>query len=190
MSVSQDPSPESKITILDCSLDLNSIKCRINEGCFFALGSYAGFKLQKVHQEDDSGADFRLIRQLKRNGRICDGSTILDFQLKATQEWKDSKKYIRYDIESKTYNDIVTRNREEVVPLLLILMCLPKGEEDWVLVSRKNLQFRKCLFWYHTDSLELLENENSTKAIRVPKKNILDETSFKAVVETYGIRRQ
>jgi hypothetical protein len=47
------------------------------------------------------------------------------FQLKATTRWNDNAEVV-YDLESKTYNALVSRDRE-AIPCILILLCFPKS---------------------------------------------------------------
>lgn len=173
---------------MNSPLDLKEVKCRINEGCFFALGSYARFKLEKVVQENDAGTDFRLIKQIIRNGKVCDMGGVLEFQLKCTVDWTDEGDFIKYSLRSKNYNDIISRNQENVMPLILILMCLPKDDIPWVDCAIDEVRFRRNLFWYHTNSLEFLANEDSTRTIQIPKENQLTPTTFVELVQKYAVR--
>ena len=115
-------------------IDMNSVKCRISEGCFFAIGSFSRYKLEKVSQENDAGTDFRLIRQIERNGRISDMGGVLDFQLKATVNWTHRTGVYKYKLETKSFNDMVSRNIHGAIPLILIVMILPKTKK-WLTIQ-------------------------------------------------------
>lgn len=163
----------------------NDVKCRISEGCFFALGSSAYFLLEKVTLDNDNGTDFRLNKLSQRNGKTCDCGNVLDFQLKATANWKIKNKHIEYSLKSKNYNDIITRNKEGAIPLILVVMCMPTDARDRVAVLQNFLVFQRNLYWFHTNSTDLLANENSTKLIRIPTSNLLTPKSFGEIVTTY-----
>lgn len=165
----------------------NDVKCRISEGCFWAVGSYARLKLQKVHGEDDAGVDYRLIKQNLRNGKICDGGCILDFQLKSTTNWVLQGDKIKYSLKSKNYNDIITRNKEGGTRLILILMCLSSDTTEWIEFNEMQINISSCIYWYYTDETDLLTNEDSTKLIEIPKSNKLTRESFNDLVKTYSI---
>lgn len=169
-------------------LDLNSVKCRISEGCFFALGSYSRFKLEQVNGSNDAGTDFRLIKQMERKGKVCDLGGILDFQLKSSSNWTLEGQQIKYALASKNYNDIVARNKEGGTPLILILMCLPSNNETWVSMTPESLKFNSHMFWFHTDSIDYVENENSTKTIYIPNTNFLSEKSFQPLITKYSLQ--
>jgi len=169
-------------------IDQNKSKCRISEGCFYAIGSYAKHKLEKVSYEDDAGTDFRLIKQKLRNGRICDMGCVLEFQVKSTSNYKLYNGYITYKLSSKNYNDIVTRNIEGGTPLVLILMLLPKDEDKWIRISDRSFKIQKNFYWIHIDSKILLKNENSSKTIKIPKLNLLTKDSFNDIVNLFSIK--
>lgn len=171
-------------------IDMNTVKCRISEGCFYALGSFAKYKLEKVSADNDAGTDFRLIRQIERNGKVCDLGSILEFQLKASQKWSISKGLIRYKLSTKAYNDIVSRNLYGGIPLILVLMTLPKSSDsDWIKIRNKDLLFKNSLFWYYIDSKDLLGNENSTKTIEIPISNVLSREAFDHLVLNYSTNK-
>jgi hypothetical protein len=170
-------------------IDINEVKSRISEGCFFAVGSYARYKLEKVHLEDDCGADFHLKRLYLRNGSISDGGIILDFQLKATENWVDEGDLIKYALATKNYNDMVGRNINGIQPIILILMCLPEDQGTWVCCGSEDITFRKNMYWYHTDETEIRDNENSTITLKFPKNNLLTHETFTTLVNEFGTRK-
>ncbi|MCB9500581.1 MAG: DUF4365 domain-containing protein [Deferribacteres bacterium] len=168
-------------------LSENDVKSRISEGCFWAVGSFARFKLQKVHEEDDAGVDYRLIKQILRNDKLSDMGSILDFQVKSTTNWKLDGDEIKYQLRSKNYNDIISRNIEGGTQLILILMCLSKKTDDWIVFNETQINFSSCFYWYHTDSTVLLPNENSSKLIQIPTSNKLTNKTFNELVNNYSI---
>jgi hypothetical protein len=168
----------------------NDVKCRISEGCFFALGSMAGFELQKVPKENDCGVDFRLIKTYSRKGKLRDGSIVLDFQLKSTVNWALKNNYIEYSVETKTYNDITDRNKDGSIPLVLIIMFLPQVRENWVVICDDDMTFQHSLYWYHTESKIPLSNENSKKLIKIPTANLLTKSSLIKLVNMHCVKQK
>lgn len=168
-------------------LSENDVKSRISEGCFWAVGSYARLKLEKVPEENDAGVDYRLIKQIRRNNKLSDLGSILDFQLKSTSNWELDGAVIKYSLKSKNYNDIVSRNLEGGTRLILILMCLSENSDQWIAFEDMQINFSSCIYWYHTDSTELLTNEDSTKVIEIPKSNKLTHESFNELVQNHSV---
>jgi Domain of unknown function (DUF4365) len=176
--------------VMTYPIDKNEAKSRISEGCFFAIGSYARFKIVKCHLEDDSGVDFHLKKMVYRNGSISDGGIILDFQLKATERWKEENNCIKFALPTKNFNDMVERNLSGMHPIILIVMCLPREEAEWMYCSIEDISFRKNMFWYHTTEIKYISSENSTITLKIPKGNLLTHNRFKDLVNKYGTRRR
>lgn len=118
-----------------------------------AIAGRAGLNL-KLDQnvfEFDYGVDgtFRPIKSFG-NGRLVDAGFPLDFQLKATKNWKLDRRctHIHYKMKSEAYNKIVERNNEQgAVPQILILLCLPNKSTHWLENSEDQLLIRKCCYW-------------------------------------------
>jgi len=88
-----------------------------------ALGGSAGlnFSARPLFDYGVDG-DFRLVQI--RDGRRAETGFSLAYQAKSTVCWLEKDGHIIYDLEAKTYNDMVSRTSEEST-LLLILLCLP-----------------------------------------------------------------
>jgi len=170
-------------------LDLNKVKCRISEGCFFAIASHARYKVVKVPQEDDCGTDYQLKRQVDRSGRICDMGAILDFQLKATAKWKLENNLFKYQLENKTLNDISTRNSAGGTPLVVVVMLLPKKSSDWIKFADDTITFKDNLYWYYSDHTTLAKNEASKTTIEISKANVLDVNALHYLVKNFSTSR-
>lgn len=82
--------------------------------------------------ERDFGVD-GTFRQLAILGsRRFPGGYALDFQLKASKQCLVEAKDIGYDLEVKTYNDLVTRNAGKyTIPCLLLLKVIPTDSSLW-----------------------------------------------------------
>jgi hypothetical protein len=111
----------------------------------------------------------------KRQRRLNSGFN-LEFQCKASTEWFEEPDAIVYDLEAKTYNDLVQRAAtQNATPLVLILMCLPRAEAEWFLLTENHLFLRKCCYWHRLTGSET--GNTSQKRIRIPKAQLLDPTT-------------
>ena len=168
----------------------NKKKSKISVNCFLALGACLGYKMTILDQEDDYGVDVLLWNQMKRNGIVRDLSTVLHFQLKATQKYSIENDKVKYQIENKTLNDIVQANIIKSTPVILILLILPEEESiDWVSINEDDIRFHKNLFWFHTDSTTEKANEKSKTTIRIPLTNRLDAASLVDVINNFATRK-
>src|SRR5262245_56455117 len=67
-------------------------------------------RLEKGEREFDYGVDGTFHPVKKVNGKLADAGFPLDFQLKATADWKQKDDRIVYRMDSDAYNKIVDRN--------------------------------------------------------------------------------
>jgi hypothetical protein len=122
---------------------------------------------------------------LRGNRRVVSGHP-LAFQAKATINWDLVDGYIVYDLEAKTYDDIVTRHPSEVT-MLLILLCMPKDQTAWHLATPDATIIRNCCYW------AILRGEpcgnTSTKRIRIPASNLLTPDSLLQLLAAERERR-
>jgi hypothetical protein len=120
----------------------------------------------------DYGIDGTFCRIQVRGKRRFDSGFKIDYQLKASTNWKLEDDHIVYDLEAKTYNDIVNRSEEgRAVPLILILLCLPKNSSEWLMSSEDHLLMRKCCYW---TTLNGTQTTNvGTIRIRIPRGQLL-----------------
>lgn len=116
-----------------------------------------------------------------RNTRRIETGFAIDFQLKCTKNWEFEDNNVSYNLESKTYNDLVTRDKD-ALPAYLILMCVPDDDAHWVFVDESNLILRNCCY-YTKLSGEPVPNEKSTKKILIPRANLLNPQSLHVIVD-------
>jgi Domain of unknown function (DUF4365) len=152
----------------------------------YALGGVAGvnYAIRKVY---DYGVDGQFNTVLERRGRKVDSGFPLDFQAKATINWELRNGSIVYDLEAKTYNDIVSRTPAETT-LILILLCLPRDPAMWHVAEEQATTLRHCCYW-HAFTGELTDNEN-TKRIEVPVGNLLTPAVLTDLLARERLRRQ
>ena len=145
-----------------------------------AVAAKAGVNLStRVH---DYGVDgtFHPIRII--NGRRAEAGFPLDFQLKASKNWEMNENQIVYDLEVKTYNDLIHRgSTSRAVPCILILLCLPENPQEWLELSEEQLLLRKCSYWHHVTG-DLTENTETIR-IRIPQAQRLTSESLLALLE-------
>lgn len=109
--------------------------------CFahiYALAGVAGVNYSANRY--DYGVDGHFIPVRRRGNRFIDSGFPLDHQAKATINWELKDGKIVYDLEAKTYNDLVGRTAAES-SIILILLCLPKEREQWHSASSFTIWF-------------------------------------------------
>lgn len=144
-----------------------------------AVGARAGVNTHFSRR--DYGVDGSFNEVISRNGRRVESGFAVDFQLKASKLWDLKEGKIAYDLEAKTYNDLVARETR-ATPLVLILLCLPENESDWLDISTNQLIMKRCCFWSRLDG-EPTENRAS-KRIFIPQEQLLTPEAVKQLIES------
>lgn len=150
-----------------------------------ALAGRAGVNLaaQRVHDYGIDGT-FRSIKII--GTRRVESGFAVDFQMKATINWEYDGPDVVYDLEAKTYNDMVQRD-SEAAPCILILLCLPANVEDWLESDETRLVLKHCCYWMRLKG-ETTTN-TSTKRIRIPRSNELTSQAILNILNAERDRR-
>jgi hypothetical protein len=146
----------------------------------YAISSKAGVNLE-IGRSFDYGFDGTFRPLVFRGNRRVESSFPLEFQLKCTTTWVIEDDVIRYDLESKNYNDLVTREPEGV-GAVLILVCIPQDSDQWIHISEDYAMLKHCCY-FHYVSGEPHHSESSTKRIRIPRANVLTDLSLIKILQ-------
>lgn len=145
-----------------------------------AVVAHAGLIFEPATTDYGVDGAIRVVRN--RDGRriVCGHS--LDVQLKATTGWYHDNDEIVYDVEAKTYNDLVDRfNEARGTPMILVLLCLPENESDWLSITIDQLVLRHCCYWCRVGGTRT--NNTSTQRIRIPRSHLLDQSTVRNLLD-------
>ena len=148
----------------------------------------------KVHEPAlDHGVDMTVcpVRERIEPGgqrRFLDSQMRLDFQIKSTtiagvEMGQDD---IRYDLEAKTFNDLVDR-RIEPLPLHLLLVVLNDRPPACVTIDPNQISVVGSAFWFLPDENAEPTGNVATKRIFIPKINILQADFVRSCYERLEI---
>jgi hypothetical protein len=157
--------------------------------CFahiYALAGVAGVNYS-VKKAYDYGVDGQFTPIAIRGNRRVDTGFPLDFQAKATVDWQLIDDKIVYDLEAKTYNDLAQRTPAETT-MILILLCLPAGRDEWHQTSCDETVLRHCCYWYAV--ADEPTSNTSTKRIFVPTENLLTPARLTELLSWERARRE
>jgi hypothetical protein len=135
-----------------------------------AIAGSAGVNLH-VSREFDYGFDGTFRPVVVRGNRRVESGFPVDFQLKCTRKWSHEADQVAYSIETKTYNDLVSREPEGI-GALLILLCVPDNPDEWVEVSEDYITMRRCCYYTVLSGVPVT-NEESRKRIFIARTNVL-----------------
>lgn len=149
-----------------------------------ALTGVAGVNLQVRDRRHDYGID-GTFRPVTDGTRHVENGFPVDFQLKSTINWEFVEDHIVYDVEAKTYNDLVGREPGSI-PCILILLCLPKASNEWLVGTETELVLRNCCYWIQLTGTKT--DNTSTKRIHIPRKNLLSVAGIREILKTERAR--
>lgn len=164
-------------------MTIEQIKEQLSNRFVGILAANRGFVIDKP--EIDLGIDYQLKKTFSYKlpsgkTRLSVDSRYIDIQLKATTENTivEEQDYIKYDLEAKTYNDLIHRLKNGIAPLILILFVLPHDQNDWVDIDETELKLRRNAYWFiPADNSDFTENEHRIR-VTIPKTNRLGIDCF------------
>ena len=145
-----------------------------------AIAGSAGVNLH-VGLEFDYGFDGTFRPVIIRGERRVESGIHVDFQLKCTTNWTFEGDQVAYNIESKTYNDFVTRPAA-LMKCVLILLCVPEDDSQWVDINEGCMTLKHCCYFSFLSGQDT-NNNNSTKKILIPRTNLLTVTALKDLLD-------
>lgn len=164
-------------------MTIEQIKEQLSNRFIGILAVNKGFVIDKP--ELDLGTDYQLKKtrsyvMANGNTRYTTDSRYIDIQLKSTTEISiiDEPQVIKYDLEAKSYNDMIDRQDSGFVPLILILFILPHDINNWVEIDANEIKLRKHAYWYVPPSGSVQTTNTTSKRIEIPKTNMLGVDCF------------
>jgi hypothetical protein len=134
-------------------------------------------------REYDYGVDGSFDEVIVRQNRRVESGFSLSFQLKASTQWQLEATQIIYDLEVKTYNDLILRrSTKTATPCILILLALPIDSEQWLLCEETELRLQGTCYWEYLSG-SLSENRASVR-IRIPRSQRLTPESLLTLIES------
>ena len=156
------------------------IKERLSMAYVDAVAGRAGVNVaRELH---DYGVDGTFQAIVKTPLGYSPSGFTVQYQLKATVDWRTVKGDIVYDLDAKAYADMVTRDRS-AAPLVLIVMCLPRDSEHWLRNSETLLQLRKCCYWLWLPGGSSPSTNTSTVRVRLPRSNQLTTDGLNGILQ-------
>lgn len=96
------------------------------------------------------------------DGRYVETGFAADFQLKGTTTALIGEELVRYDLNVRNYDLIVTRE-ERAVPYFLFVVCFPSDPREWVVEHVDRLILNATAFWWTRRG----ERSTNTASVRV-----------------------
>ena len=104
----------------------------------------------------------------------------LDLQLKATVNLTESQdRRYRFPLQRRNYD--LLRGETQTARLLVVL-ALPKDEDQWMTITTEELVLRRCAYWLSLKGGAETDNPSSV-TVYIPRQNVLDVESLRDLME-------
>jgi len=131
------------------------------------------------YREFDYGIDMTLHHIQVRDNRYVESGFKLDIQAKSTVDFALEGDNIVYDLAAKNYRDLI--DPEAGCPRILVLLCLPRNEAEWIEQSEESFICRRCAYWRNLHGEPCSDNDNSVR-IRLPRANVFNSDSLNGIM--------
>ena len=160
----------------------NYIKEGISRAYVKAICNRAGYNI--AVDESDFGIDLT-VREVeeRESGRIWTNGICLDIQIKSSTDCRESENELIYPLRNKNYNDLITITTKSATKKILVVFQLPTNNLNWINQDIDSLIIKKCAFWTYLGGRNLVEDNNSTTTIRIPKTNIFSVESLIRIMD-------
>lgn len=146
-----------------------------------AIAGRAGLNL--AIREYDYGVDGSFDEVVIRQNRRVESGFSLSFQLKASTQWQIDADQVIYDLEVKTYNDLILRRTmRTATPCILILLALPADPTQWLICEESELRLQGTCYWDYLSG-SLSQNKQSVR-IRISRSQRLTPESLLTLIES------
>jgi Domain of unknown function (DUF4365) len=137
-----------------------------------AVAAGAGY-ITAIMDFDRDGVDI----QIRAGGSMRPS---LDIQLKATINLGEPKGgAFRFPLKRRNYDLLLA---ETMVPRILVVLDLPKNQDDWLQITPDSLILRRCAYWASPGGWSETGNKESV-TILIQSQNRFDVDSLKALME-------
>lgn len=161
-------------------MDDNHIEEEISRSYVRAVSVIAGMTCENYAADYGMDGCFNDIVYSPTRRRYSPSGFGIDFQLKATTNATIVGGEVVYDVEVKTYKDLIRmdvgRSR------ILILYVMPDDKSKWVEVSINQTKLEKCAFWYSLRGKPDTTNIGKIR-IKIPKSQLLNQDELKRIME-------
>lgn len=159
----------------------NHIREGLSRAFIFAVAHRAGLNCC-LARSFDYGIDGELLDIKVSGGRHIDSGFSIEFQAKASGACSITATEVIYDLEVKTYHDLIDHNRPAWKPFILILLGLPVDPNEWLTVTSDALLLRRSAWWISLRG-QPRSSSKSTQRIKIPKSNVFDVTTARLLME-------
>ncbi len=148
-------------------MTVNEQKQQLSVAYVHAVAARAGYTCQVQYVDMDSVDVI-----ISASGRVHDQSVILSprlaVQLKASSSLTLKPDHVMFPLPRKNFDDL---RRDTLVPLILVVLVLPKDPAQWLEQTEEGMISRRCAYW--TSLRGSAETRNfRTVSVRLPRSQV------------------
>lgn len=172
MKRSQSPGSGQNGSMDDAVLGEARRKEALSQAYVRAVAAAAGYEASE-RSFDTDGVDMAL----RAGGEMRPG---LDLQLKATVNLEPPRNGLRsFRLKARNYELLRVDSQ---VPRLLVVLELPRTEDQWLSVSPERLVLRRCAYWLGLHGSPKTESTSAVR-VRIPASNRLDVAALRMLMD-------
>lgn len=166
-------------------MDTNTKKEEFSYGYLKMIGAKSGLVIENHGRSiDNQGIDIQIVYA----GEIENVHTArIDAQVKCTAQDIDKEDYINFSLDIKTYE--ILRNKFVYVPIILIVVLVPKDLDEWIDIDGERTISKKCAYWISLTGFPASNNLNNLK-VRIPKNNLITPESLSNIIKQEAEKRR
>ena len=158
--------------LTDALLSPNDQEERLSIAYVLAIAARAGYTTSERDLDRD-GVDL----SIQAGGSM---RPALELQLKATVNLGDPREgAFQFRLPSRNHNLLCMPTQ---TPRLLVVLDLPREEDQWVTVTRDELILRRCAYWANLSDRDETDNVDSI-TVPIPSQNLFDVPNLQALME-------
>lgn len=143
-----------------------------------AVATAARCKLEHIRIDDETvDATVRQVADHKKYRK-----TSIDIQLKCSSSTEENDEYVKWRLKDYNYDDL--RDPCRMNPIILIVVMVPKNFESWVSFDPDRFRIEARGYWISLRDWGSISN--TTRTIKVPKKNRYDVSSLLGIMKRVG----
>ena len=166
-------------------MDTNTKKEEFSYGYLKMIGAKSGLAIENHGRSiDNQGIDIQIVYA----GEIENVHTArIDAQVKCTSQDIEKENCINFSLDIKTYKTLI--NNFVYVPIILIVVLVPKDLEDWIDIDNERTISKKCAYWISLKNFPSTNNQKNIK-VKIPKTNRITPESLSNIIKQEAKKRR
>lgn len=166
-------------------MNTNTKKEEFSYGYLKMIGAKSGLAIENHGRSiDNQGIDIQIVYA----GEIENVHTPrIDAQVKCTSQDIEKEDYLNFSLDTKTYE--ILRNKLVYVPIILIVVLVPKEIDEWININNQITICKKCAYWISLTGFPSTNNQKNIK-VRIPKANLITPESLSHIIEQEAEKRR